>query len=239
MITSCLRSVVLSLSLVWGVGTPLLAGHPTGEKVARPQIHSISIVLDDGRRYDLQDQELQDVKGGAIFWDDWALANLLIPYYFFSRDESCSPEAVIRLWYMPGRSGQLPAFLILTSAGPICPLESEGALPGFGGVGFFRRPKITSLRVEYEDGRVIPLSDFVLTDQKSGVMVWSDFAVTHLFVPFYLSAKNLPTKPGDVLRIWRSPTRKTSSRNFMADQEELPGFLVKPRCIPSYVETDD
>lgn len=219
---SWFRIILASLALL--VTAPLAAAQP-----ARPVIQSLTLSLEDGRSYSLTRQELADLKGGALFWGDWAVTQILAPHYFFHRDRSVSAASVLKLWFSPGPSGELPAFLVQTPDGPVYPLESTGTAGGLPG----HRAKVVQILVDYADGRSFPLSELSLRDRRSGVMVWNDFAVSHLLKPFYVSAKGLATKPEDVTRIWNQPTAAPFTRSF-APETELPGFLVKPACIPAY-----
>jgi len=229
MITSLLRNALISLVLGLG-GTALGAAEGPGS--ARPQIANLTIALEDGRSYSLSTQQLSAPKGGAIFWGDWAVINLLLPQYSFRPRNLVNAERVLRLWFTPGASGQLPAFLVNTPDGPIYPLDE----PGQSGWIFSlpQRPRIARIAVEYADGRSLALSEYSLRDPKSGVMVWTDFAVANLLIPFYRSARHLPTLPEDVMRIWHQPTPAPNQSFAGPDFQELPGFLVKPACIPSY-----
>ena len=216
---SWIRNALASLAL-------LCSALPAAAQPARPVIQSLSLSLEDGRTYSLTFQELEAAKGGALFWGDWAVTQILAPHYFFHRDRSVSAASVLKLWFSPGRSGELPAFLMQTPDGPVYPLESTSGLPG-------HRAKVVQILVGYADGRSFPLSDLSLRDRRSGVMVWNDFAVSNLLKPFYVSARGLTTKPEDVTRIWNQPISAPFTRSF-APAMELPGFLVKPACIPAY-----
>lgn len=216
---SWFRNALACLALLCGA-QPAAAGPP------RPVIQSLTLSLEDGRSYSLTAQELAEAKGGALFWGDWAVTQILAPHYLFHHDRSVTAASVLRLWFSPGPSGELPAFLVQTPDGPVYPLESTAGLPG-------HRAKVVQIVVGYADGRSFPLSDLSLRDRRSGVMVWNAFAVSNLLKPFYVSAKGLGTKPEDVTRIWNQPTLAPFTRSF-APETELPGFLVKPACIPAY-----
>lgn len=225
MFASLFRNALISLALGLG-GAVLGAGTPT-----RPQIASLTIALEDGRSYALSSRQLSEPSGGALFWGDWAVTNLLLPQYTFRPLGLINAERVLSLWFTPGASGQLPAFLVNTPEGPIYPLDQPGA--GTWTIPFPARPRVARIAVEYADGRRLALSDYALHDSKSGVMVWSDFAVANLFIPFYRNARRLPTRPEDVMRIWHEGTT-APGRTSLMESKELPGFLVKPACIPSY-----
>jgi hypothetical protein len=98
------------------------------------------------------------------------------------------------------------------------------------------RPPIARITVGYADGRVLALNEFALRDPKSGVMVWTDFAIANLLIPFYRSVRHLPTSPEDVMRLWHQPT--VAPGRTLTQTQELPGFMVKPACIPSYPMAD-
>jgi hypothetical protein len=220
---SWFRNTLASLALLW-------AAQPAAAQPARPVIQSLSLTLQDGRSYSLTSKELEDAKGGALFWGDWAVTQILAPHYSLRPDRSVSAASVLKLWFTPGPSGEFPAFLIHTSDGPVYPLESTAGLPG-------HRAKVVQILVGYSDGRVLPLSDLTLRDRRSGVIFWNDFAVTDLLRPFYVSAKGLPTRPEDVTRIWNQPTPAPFTQSI-ASAMERPGFLVKPACIPTYPGPD-
>ncbi|MFZ1614618.1 MAG: hypothetical protein WAT51_10625 [Holophaga sp.] len=232
MFASLVRNVVISLAVVWG-GAAMGA-----EASARPQITSMTIGLEDGRSYALSSQQISEPLGGAIFWGDWAVVNLLLPQYSFRPLNLMNAERVLRLWYTPGASGHLPAFLVNTADGPIYPLDH----PAEGWVwNVPPRPRVARINVGYSDGRNFTLSEYALRDPKSGVMVWTDFAVANLLIPFYRSARHLPTRPEDVMRIWHQPS-SSLRRGLKAEEPqtlELPGFLVKPACIPSYANVEN
>jgi hypothetical protein len=200
---------------------------------ARPEISSLRLTLDDGRSYSLSAEELTESKGGAIFWGDWAVTSLLAPYYAFGRSGATSTAGILKLWFAPGPSGELPAFLLQTSAGPVYPLERDSKRGGGPASGFRGRARVIEILVGYTDGRQFPLSDLTLKDRRSGVMLWNDFAVTNLLRPFYVTAKGLPTRADDVDRIWNQP-QPAPFMASLASTFERPGFLVKPACIPAY-----
>lgn len=229
---SCLCSALLSASLLTG-GAALAADAPMLGP-ARPQVTRLTLTLNDGRAYTLSARELKAARGGALFWGDWAVANLLVPFYFFSRHEDLTAFSVIQHWWTPGPSGELPAFLIQTPKGPVYPLDPGGPAAWARPFQPAHRPLVVHLLVGYEDGRSCALSEAALRDPKSGVLLWNDFAVNHLLVPFYASAKSLPTSPADVVRVWNTPTPTFGNNQKIAQPEELPGFLIKPRCIPAY-----
>ncbi len=226
---SRLRSCLLSMTLLMGLSvTPARATTPLLQ-VSRPEIASLTITLTDGRSYALASQDLQDAGGGAILWGDWAVANMLIPYAATRPIQGLTVPAVVRAWWGPGRNGELPPVMILTSKGLVSPLDVP--TPGWP-FKWFRRPSIASIEVSYLDGRTLSMSELVLRDEKSGILVWNDHAVQNLFVAFYSSNRGLATSPSEVLRIWNSPLQ--SNTRTLADASELPGFLVKPRCMPIY-----
>jgi len=232
MITSILHKSLLCLALGWGVVPALCAAPQVGRAAARPEIVSLVMALEDGRRYALSAQELKDAKGGAIFWGDWAVTHLLVPQYSFRPQPQMNAATVLRLWFLVGASGELPAFLVHTPKGPVYPLDPGGpANPWVFPTA--PRPRVARITVGYGDGRVLALSEFALRDPKSGVMVWTDFAVANLFIPFYRSAQNLPTSPEDVMKTWHKPGTAPGKQSLGAE-EELPGYMVKPACIPSY-----
>ena len=234
MVVAFLRNTLIALALALGCGgTALRAADSSGQ--ARPQISSLTIALEDGRSYALSSQQLSDPRGGAIFWGDWAVINILLPQYSFRPLNLVNAEKVLRLWFTPGISGQLPAFLVNTPEGPVYPLD----YPSKDSWAFSSasRPRIASIAVEYSDGRRLALSEYALRDPKSGVMVWTDFAVANLLIPFYRSARHLPTHPEEVMRLWLQPSVAPGFKSLV-ETKELPGFLVKPACIPSYPGPD-
>jgi hypothetical protein len=236
MVTSILQKALFCLALGWGVA-PVQGAEPQAQRaVARPEIASLVIALEDGRSYALSSRELMDAKGGALFWGDWAVTHLLVPQYASRPHSPLDAAGVLRQWFLVGASGELPAFLIHTSSGPVYPLDPGGpAKPWVFPTA--PRPRVARITVGYQDGRVLALSEFTLRDPKSGVMVWTDYAVANLLIPFYRSAQNLPTSPEDVMRTWHKPG-KAPGRQSLIGAEELPGYLVKPACIPSYPGAD-
>lgn len=232
MATSCLSSLLVVGALLCG-SAPAMADSP---RPKRPELASLTLRLEDGRSYSLTSSELKDTKGGALFWNDWAVTNILLPNSLFSWKPGFGPDAVLRAWWTPRASGELPAFILLTAKGPVYPLDpteaSAWALPS----GWIKRPRIQSILVGYTDGRSGALSATTIQDDKSGVLVWNDFAVANYFLPFYANAKGLPTSPEDALRFWTSPTTPLPwGPGFKAlTEDELPGYMIKPRCIPGY-----
>ena len=234
MITSILRKALLCFALGWGIA-PVQAGDATTARndIPRPQITSLVIALEDGRSYALSAQELAEPMGGAIFWGDWAVSNLLVPQYLCRPQGPMDAANVMRLWFTVGASGDLPAFLVHTPTGPIYPLDPGGPKDSGWVFSYRPRPRVAQITVGYADGRTSMLSERILRDSKSGVMVWTDFAVANLLIPFYRGARHLPTRPEDVMKTWNQPVAVPSRRGF-AEALEFPGFLVKPACIPSY-----
>lgn len=244
MVASRLRNALVCFGLLWSTGaaTPIQAAPE--QKVSRPQLTSLVIGLEDGRSYSLTQKELNDPKGGAIFWGDWAVTHLLVPEAYFNKKFKGSAEDLFRLWFTPGRSGELPAFLVQTGSGAAYPLDPGGPDRHTDSFGRALRPRIQSILVGYADGRRIPMSELALRDEKSGILLWSDYAVSNILLPFYLSAKDLPTSPEDVMRIWNQPSpaptsaSAPASRSMVMTPNELPAYLVKPMCIPSYMGSD-
>lgn len=237
----------LRLALV-GLVTALTAFLPlqAGQADSRPALTSLVIQLDNGQSYSLTKKELRAKKGGVIFWGDWAVYNLLVPYHFYNRQDA-GPVEVIRTWILPGSDGQLPGFLLKTAEGPVNPLDKGGRDHKRRDYAWAPRPKVISIIVGYEDGRSHSLTDEELYDEKSGVLFWGDDAVKNILVPFYYFSKNLPTSPSDVIKLWEggvpvgsgsadseeAPTA-TLKAAVISTPNELPAFLVKPRCIPIY-----
>lgn len=235
MFASGLRATLFFFALLWGGQEALVAGAPAARKATRPEIASLTIVLDDGRSYALSNNELQEAKGGAIFWGDWAVSNLLVPFHASHREVDMTAYGVIQYWWTPARSGELPAFLLQTANGPIYPLDTSGPDPSARPFQPAYRPRVLQILVAYKDGRSFPFSEFVLRDEKSGVMVWNDFAVGHLLIPFYAAGKSPVTSAADVARTWHSPTTgRYFSRSLIVSDDEQPGFMVKPQCIPGW-----
>ncbi len=232
MVASTLRKALLCLSLGWGVAS-LQGAEVTDPGVTRPQITSLVIALEDGRSYALSTRELQEPKGGAIFWGDWAVSNLLVPQYLCRPKGQATAGSVLRLWFTAGASGELPAFLVHTPDGPVYPLDPGGASLDAWAFPTVSRPRIARITVGYADGRVLALNELALRDPKSGVMVWTDFAIANLLIPFYRSARHLPTSPEGAMHTWHQPVAAPGVRSLSL-VKELPGFLVKPECIPSY-----
>ena len=237
---SRLRLASVGLAVVLTTLSSLHAGQKD-QTTARPGLDSLVIQLDNGQSYSLDKRELKAKQGGVIFWGDWAVYNLLVPYHFFNR-QAAGPVEVIQTWAMPGPNGQLPGFLLKTAEGAINPLD-----PGKPGRrhrhhAWGERPKVISILVGLEDGRSYSLTDEELNDEKSGVLFWGDDAVNNILVPFYYFSKNLPTSPADVINLWTSGARvpalaassSVSKLIITPTDDELPAFLVKPRCIPQY-----
>ena len=225
-------SALLAITLALGAGT-LKAAPPV-----RPTIAAITLKLDDGRGYTVTPEQLADPKGGAIFWGTWAVTNILVPHYMYEPQDGVSPRNVMNLWTGPGASGQAPAFLVNTAAGPVYPLEPGGPQASSAAA---LRPQVTAIIVAFEDGRTLSLNQLALTDARSGVLIWNDFAVASLFIPFYLMNPSLPTRPHDVLRIWNQPVAapgKTKKTTPATATPELAAYMVKPQCIPQYTSAD-
>jgi len=229
MTASCFRTALLAITLAFGAGT-LEAAPP-----ARPTITAITLTLDDGRGYAVSPQQLADPKGGAIFWGTWAVTNILAPHFMFEPQDGVSARSVMDLWTAPGASGQLPAFLVNTAAGPVYPLDPGGPQAIAGSA---LRPQVQAILVGFADGRTLALNQLALTDGRSGVLIWNDFAVASLFIPFYLMNPSLPTRPGDVLRLWNQPVTAPGQAKKAASAVELPAYMVKPQCMPQYPVAD-
>ena len=219
-------SALLTLALAFGAGT-LKADAPV-----RPVIAGITLTLDDGRGYTVSPQQLADPRGGAIFWGTWAVSNLLAPHYMYEPQDGLTASKVMGLWTTPGVSGQLPAFLVNTTAGPVYPLDPGGPQAFTGSA---LRPQVTAILVAFADGRTFSLNQLALTDGRSGVLIWNDFAIASLFIPFYLMNPSLPTRPYDVLKKWLTPVPAPKKT---VPTPELPAFLVKPQCMPDYTSAD-
>jgi hypothetical protein len=197
---------------------------------SRPTLTSLTLTLEDGRTYSLSPAELADPQGGAVFWGDWAVANLLVPSHTLRSAGGTGP---LPLWTGHGPSGQLPAFLVNTAQGPVYPLDPGG--PQAAAPGGEARPGIAAITVGYADGRRLSLNRKALRHNLSGVIVWNDFAVANLLIPFYLMQRHLPTRPEDVLRTWMTPVAAPS----LPGVKEMPAYLVKPECIPQYPSAMD
>ncbi|HEX9080627.1 MAG TPA: hypothetical protein VF768_00025 [Holophagaceae bacterium] len=229
-----LHTLILCLGLV-GAGAQLsFAASPS----PRPQVTALTVVLDDGRTYNLSPSELSDARGGALFWNDWAVYNLLFPYCLFHAGPGPKPEALIRAWNGPAANGELPAFLVFSGGEVSYPLNP--AAPGTMPWGMPFRCQVASITVGLADGRSYSLSDLELRDARSGVLLWTDFAVNRLLVPFYARNTSLPTNPGDVIQLWNTarPAIRAGAASLQASTE-APAFLVKPLCIPRYPLADE
>ena len=222
-------ATLLAITLALGAGT-LKADPPV-----RPTITGITLTLDDGRGYTVSPHQLADPKGGAIFWGTWAVSHILVPHYMYEPQEGVSPSSVMNLWTAPGASGQLPAFLVNTHAGPVYPLDPGGRQANDGSA---LRPQVTAILVAFADGRTLSLNQLALTDGRSGVLIWNDFAVASLFIPFYLMNPSLPTRPHDVLRKWNEPVPAPKATSTTVTTMELPAYMVKPQCVPQYASAD-
>ena len=222
-------SALLALTLALGAGT-LKADPPV-----RPTITGITLRLDDGRGYTVSPQQLADPRGGAIFWGTWAVSNILVPHYMFEPQEGQSASSVMKLWAAPGASGQLPAFLVNTSDGPVYPLDPGGPQAANAAA---QRPQVTAIHIRFADGRSLALNQLALTDGRSGVLIWNDFAVASLFIPFYLMNPSLPTRPYDVLKTWNQPVTAPGTPAKTGATPELAAYMVKPQCMPQYPSVD-
>jgi len=240
---SRLRLALVGLALTLTAFLPLHAGQ--ADQPTRPPVTSLVIQLDNGQVYSLSQKELQAKKGGVIFWGDWAVYNLLVPYYFYNRHDA-GPVEVIRTWILPGSNGQLPGFLLKTADGPVNPLDKGKPDHRNRNYGWAHRPKVISIIVGYGEGRSHSLTDWELYEEKSGVLFWGDDAVKNILVPFYYFSKGLPTSPADVLKLWEAgipvgsgstdpeatPSAATFKAAIISPSDELPPFIVKPACIP-------
>jgi hypothetical protein len=222
---SIVKSTLFSFTLAW-TGAAMAQTAPV-----RPTLASLTFTLDDGRSYGLTSAQLADPQGGAVFWGDWAATNILIPYYVMNPNAPVTGAAAMSLW-TTGHSGELPAFLVITAAGPVWPLDPGGPVT-WGDQSI--RPKVVSIVVAYTDGRALKVTERGLHDPRSGVIVWNDFSVAGFFIPFYRAASGLPTRPEDVLRKWTTPT---AAPLLATGTTELPAYLLKPQCMPIYPEAD-
>jgi hypothetical protein len=201
----------------------------------------MTLALDDGRTYAMKGSDLSDDHGGVIFWNDWAVYNILYPFVLFHGHQEMKPKELIQLWNTPAANGEQPAFLVRVD-GKLCyPLNPAGPNAKPQTTNF--RNSIVAITLGYADGRSYSLSNVELTDERSGVLLWQDFAVNNMLVPFYAMNTSLPTTPGDVVRLWNSNCHASAQgQNHTSLQgnaassvvQEMPAFLVKPQCIPQY-----
>lgn len=232
------RLAALGLGLVfWGAAGQAAAPAPVAQQLAprkalRPALSSLFIQLEDGRSFRLNQDDLALDRGGVIFWGDWAVYNLLVPFYSYHPDLPTKAADVVRLWNTPSASGELPAFLIKPQCipqNPVAPVQAtstSSAKPW--------RPRILTLQVTLEDGRVHTLSRNDLDEPRSGVLFWSDFAVENILVPFYAHVKGLPTSATDAFNLWHGNAKGGPAGFTTTPAEEKPAFLIKPQCIPQY-----
>jgi hypothetical protein len=194
-------------------------------------VTALTLVLDDGRAYSLSPAELNGPIGGALFWNDWAVYNLLFPFCLFQNGPAPRPEDLIRIWNGPAADGELPAFLLYSGGKVYYPLNP--AAPGTVPQAAFFRAAVAAITLSLADGRTYSLSDLELHDARSGVRLWTDFAVNRMLVPFYARNTSLPTSPTEVLSLWNTPLEH---QGVTAGQPttESPAFLLKPLCIPEY-----
>ena len=228
-----LRHALLALALVFAAGSTQVAVAAAPAAMGRPHITGITLNLEDGRSYQLSNAQLSDPDGGALFWGDWAVANILAPFQAFTAASGIAPGSALSLWHCPGPSGQRPAFMVATAAGPVYPLDPGGpsGCPDANAI----RPAVTAITIHYADGRHLSLNKLSLTDGRSGILVWTERAVASYLIPFYLTHPNLPTRPEDVMRIWNTPVQAPASP---AGTTELAAYMVKPMCIPGYAGVD-
>jgi hypothetical protein len=203
-------------------------------------VTSLTLALNDGRTYTLKGDDLADDHGGVIFWNDWAVYNILYPFVLFQGNKGMKPKDLVRLWNGAAANGEQPAFLVRVN-GKLCyPLNP--AAPNASPQGTLFRSAIVAITLGYADGRSYSLTDLELNDERSGVLFWQDFAVNHMLVPFYAMNTTLPTTPGDVIRLWNSNCHASAQGQNNASAasvvSEMPGFLVKPMCVPRYSLAD-
>ncbi len=234
-----IHKLILGFGLALAGMVPSAAARPSDaapSKVAqpsveRPALRYVTLGLDDGRTFTLDQEDLGADRGGVLFWGDWAVYHILVPFYAYDQTLPTSPQDVIRLWNTPNAQGELPAFLIKPRCMPTYPLVDRPARAS-GGAPY--RPKVTSLEVGFADGRRYKLTEAELDDPKSGVIFWSDFAVENLLVPFYRHSKGLPTTAEAALAAWHGPVSKPRALRSFGGDKELPAFFIKPRCMPTY-----
>ncbi|HJW73707.1 MAG TPA: hypothetical protein VJ486_12840 [Geothrix sp.] len=227
-----LQVLLLCLGLA-GLANQTLSAAPPA---TRPQVTSLVLALNDGRTYALKGDDLADDHGGVIFWNDWAVYNILYPFVLFQGDKGMKPKDLVRLWNGAAANGEQPAFLVRVN-GKLCyPLNP--AAPNASPQGTIFRSAVVAITVGYADGRSYSLTDLELNDERSGVLFWQDFSVNHMLVPFYAMNTTLPTTPGDVVRLWNSSSHASAQGQGNAAAasvvSEQPGFLVKPACVPAY-----
>lgn len=226
-----LQALLLCCGLL-GVSTQ---GFSAAPPAARPQVTALTLTLEDGRTYALKSDELADDQGGAVFWGDWAVYNILFPYAIFHGDPGLRPKDLVHLWNAPAPNGEQPAFLVRSGHKFCYPLNPAAPDASLFGTTF--RNKVVAITIGFADGRSYSLNSLELYDERSGVLFWQDHSVHNMLVPFYAMSRGLPTSAGDVIRLWNegrnlSPHGGNGPGTTLKKATALPGFLVKPLCMP-------
>jgi hypothetical protein len=77
---------------------PAVPGASTQGTTFRSKVVAVTVGYADGRRYSLNNLELYDERSGVMFWKDFSVNHMLVPFYAMSSGLPTTPGDVISLW---------------------------------------------------------------------------------------------------------------------------------------------
>jgi len=85
----------------------------------------IVLEFEDGSTRSLEGLPISDDRSGVLFWNDFSVQEILVPFYRQHPELNVPPERVLELWSQPGQDGKLPGFLMK----PLCSVIHPDELP--------------------------------------------------------------------------------------------------------------
>lgn len=78
----------------------------------RQTLKALTLEFEDGSTRRIEGQPITDARSGVLFWNDFSVQEILVPFYRQHPELGIAPERVLELWSQAGRNGLLPAFLM-------------------------------------------------------------------------------------------------------------------------------
>ncbi|MBI4912435.1 MAG: hypothetical protein HY823_06835 [Acidobacteria bacterium] len=87
--------------------------------VDRLKITSIVVTFEDGSTFTVPQAALDGPRGGALFWNEHAVSQVLTAFYKANPGLPTSPADVAKKWNAPLANGRQPSLLIKMDCSPV------------------------------------------------------------------------------------------------------------------------
>lgn len=90
----------------------------------RQTLKALTLEFADGSSRRIEGLPITDGRSGVLFWNDFSVQEILVPFYRQHPELGIAPERVLELWSQVGQDGLLPGFLMK----PLCTVKHPDEL---------------------------------------------------------------------------------------------------------------